>query len=105
MIERGGDMPTVRPRTMITFNDEQLYKMVDEFRFENRFKSQNEAIMALIDKGIEVLSGIQKTEPIEKLSDEDRRVLNAYRSAEPVYQGIALEILENHQVEKKKNRA
>jgi hypothetical protein len=41
----------------------------------------------------------------EKLTDEDRVVLNAYHAAEPVYQEIALEILENHQAEAKKNRA
>ena len=98
-------MPTMRPRTMITFNDEQLYKMVDEFRFENRFKSQNEAIMALIDKGIEVLSGTQRTEPIEKLSDEDRRVLNAYRYADDNAKRFALQLLENNPVQAKKGHA
>ena len=90
---------------MITFNDEQLYKMVDEFRFENRFKSQNEAIMALIDKGIEVLSGIERTEPIEKLSDEDKRVLNAYRSADDSAKRFALQLLENNPVQAKKDHA
>jgi hypothetical protein len=44
-------------------------------------------------------------EPVEKLTDEDRRVLTAYHAAEPVYQGIALEILESHQAKAKKNRA
>lgn len=100
-------MPTNKPRTMITFNDEALYKAVDEYRFEHRFRSQNEAVMDLINKGIEVLMGETHTdiEPAEKLSDEDRRVLNAYHAADPVYRGIALEILENHKAEKKKNRA
>ena len=42
---------------------------------------------------------------LREISKEDRHVLNAYHAAEPVYQGIALEILENHQTEKKKNRA
>lgn len=90
---------------MITFNDEELYKAVDEYRFAHRFRSQNEAVMDLINRGIEVLMGETPIESNEKLSDEDRRVLNAYHAAEPVYQGIALEILENHQAEKKKNRA
>lgn len=98
-------MPTNKPRAMITFNDETLYKAVDEYRFEHRFRSQNEAVMALINKGIEALMGETHIEPAEKLSDEDRRVLNAYHAAEPVYQGIALEILENHQAKREKNRA
>lgn len=98
-------MPTNKPRAMITFNDEELYKAVDEYRFAHRFRSQNEAVMDLINKGIEKLVGEIPVEPIEELSDEDRRVLNAYHAADPVYQEIALEILENHPSEKKKNRA
>ena len=98
-------MPTNKPRAMITFNDEELYKAVDEYRFAHRFKSQNEAIMDLINKGIEVLMGETQVKHAEKLSNEDKQVLNAYHAAEPVYQGIALEILQNHQAEKKKNRA
>ena len=98
-------MPTQKPRTMITFNDEELCERVNTFRFEGRYKSQNDAIMALIDKGIEVLTGEVSAKPKEEISAEDKRVLLLYHAAEPVYQEIALEILENHQVEKKKNRA
>jgi hypothetical protein len=105
MIERGDNMPTNKPRAMITFNDEELYKAVDEYRFAHRFRSQNEAVMDLINKGIEKLMGETPIEPSEKLTDEDRQVLNVYHAADPIYQGIALEILESHQVEKKKNRA
>jgi hypothetical protein len=105
MIERSDNMPTNKPRAMITFNDEQLYKAVDEYRFQHRFRSQNEALMDLINKGIEKLMGETPIEPAEKLTDEDRRVLTAYHAAEPVYQGIALEILESHQAKQEKSRA
>ena len=105
MIERGDNMPTNKPRAMITFNDKELYKAVDEYRFAHRFRSQNEAVMDLINKGIEKLTGETPIEPVEKLTDEDRMVLNSYHAAEPVYQEIALEILENHQAKKEKNRA
>lgn len=98
-------MPTKKPRTMITFNDEALYKAVDEYRFKYRFRSQNEAVMDLINKGIEKLLGETPVEPAEKLTDEDRHVLNAYHVADPVYQGIALEILENHRAKEEKSRA
>ena len=98
-------MPTQKPRTMITFNDEELFKMVDEFRFENRYKSQNEAIMALIDRGIEVLLHTQTAKPVEKLSEEDKRVLNAYRAADPIYQTVAIELLETHPAKIKKGHA
>ena len=105
MIERGDNMPTNKPRAMITFNDEELYKAVDEYRFAHRFRSQNEAVMDLINKGLEKLMGETPLEPADKLSDEDRRVLDAYHAAEPVYQGIALELLENHLATKEKSRS
>lgn len=99
-------MPTIKPRCTITFEDEALRDRIDTFRFENRYRSQNDAIMALINRGIEVLTGEVVAKPKEEvLSNEDKRVLKAYHAAEPVYQEIALEILENHQSEKKKNRA
>jgi hypothetical protein len=103
--EGGEDMPTNKPRAMITFNDEQLYKAVDEYRFQHRFRSQNEALMDLINKGIEKLMGETPIESDDKLTDEDRQVLNAYHDAEPIYQGIALEILESHQAKQEKSRA
>lgn len=92
---------------MITFNDEKLYKAVDEYRFEHRFRSQNEALMALINKGIEVLMGETPADniPSEKLTDEDRCVLRTYHDAEPVYQEIALELLANHKAMREKSRA
>ena len=105
MIERGDNMPTNKPRAMITFNDEELYKAVDEYRFTHRFRSQNEAVMDLINKGIEKLMGETPIEPAEKLTDEDWRVLNAYHAAAPYAQMIALQTLENNPAEKKKNRA
>ena len=98
-------MPTNKPRTMITFNDEQLYKAVDEYRFQHRFRSQNEALMDLINKGIERLMGETPIKSAEKLSDEDKRVLNAYHEADDSAKFFALQMLESNPVEKKKNRA
>lgn len=98
-------MPTLNPRITFTVSDETM-KAIDEYRFSHRMRNQTQAILSLIDLGFQALNGDEPVaDPTEKLSDEDRRVLNAYHAAEPVYQGIALEILENHQAEKKKNRA
>ena len=98
-------MPTLNPRITFTVSDETM-KAIDEYRFSHRMRNQTQAILSLIDLGFKVLDGNEPIiEPAEKLSDEDRRVLTAYHAADPVYQGIALEILENHQAEKKKNRA
>lgn len=99
-------MPTIKPRCTITFEDEELRDKIDTFRFENRYRSQNDAIMALINRGIEVLTGEVITKPkTEEISKEDKRVLNAYHAAEPYAQMIALQTLENNPAEKKKNRA
>jgi len=98
-------MPTLNPRITFTVSDETM-KAIDEYRFSHRMRNQTQAILSLIDLGFKVLDGNEPIiEPSEKLTDEDRRVLNAYHAAEPIYQGIALEILENHQAEKKKSRA
>lgn len=99
-------MPTIKPRCTITFEDEELRDKIDTFRFENRYRSQNDAIMALINRGIEVLTGEVVTKPkTEEISKEDRRVLTAYHAAAPYAQMIALQTLENNPAEKKKNRA
>lgn len=97
-------MPTMNPRITFTVSEETM-KAIDEYRFSHRLRNQTQAILSLIDIGFKVLQGNEPIEPAEKLTDEDRMVLNAYHAAEPVYQGIALEILENHQAKKEKNRA
>lgn len=98
-------MPTLNPRITFTVSDETM-KAIDEYRFSHRMRNQTQAILSLIDLGFKVLDGNEPIiEPAEKLTDEDRRVLTAYHAAEPVYQGIALEILENHKAKKKKNLA
>ena len=98
-------MPTQKPRTMITFNDEGLYKAVDEYRFEHRFRSQNEALMDLLNKGIEALTGEAPTKPKDEISSEDKRILKIFHDAEPTAQMYALQMLENNPAIKKKNRA
>ena len=99
-------MPTIKPRCTITFEDEALRDRIDTFRFENRYRSQNDAIMALINRGIEVLTGEVVTKPKEEvLSNEDKRVLKAYHTADDSAKFFALQMLENNPAEKKKNRA
>lgn len=97
-------MPTTNPRITFTVSKETM-KAIEDYKFSHRMKNQTQAILSLIDIGFKVLQDKEPIKPAEKLSDEDRRVLNVYHAAEPVYQGIALEILENHQEEIKKSRA
>lgn len=87
-------MPTIKPRCTITFDDEQLRERIDEFRFNNRYRSQNDAIMALINRGIEVLTGVKVQKREVKLSPEDKRLLNAFHNAKPIIQDAVMTILE-----------
>lgn len=52
-------MPTEKPRVTFTISQERLSE-VEAYRFDNKFKSQTQAILSLIDKG---LSGIKKDNP------------------------------------------
>lgn len=87
-------MPTIKPRCTITFDDEQLRERIDEFRFTNRYRSQNDAIMALINRGIESLTGIKVQRREVKLSPEDKRLLSAFHHAKPIIQDAVMTILE-----------
>ena len=98
-------MPTLNPRITFTVSDETM-KAIDEYRFSHRMRNQTQAILSLIDLGFKVLDGNEPIiEPAEKLTDEDRRVLTAYHTADDSAKFFALQMLENNPAEKKKNRA
>jgi metal-responsive CopG/Arc/MetJ family transcriptional regulator len=44
-------MPTIKPKILITFED-NLLKGIDDFRFENRINSRSEAIRLLIEESL-----------------------------------------------------
>lgn len=43
-------MATEKPRFSLTVSEEML-KLIDDFRFEHRYNTRNEAVAALIEKG------------------------------------------------------
>lgn len=75
-------MPTQKPRFSIAI-DEDLLKAVDDYKFDNRIKSQNQAINDLVRAGLNELSRIE-TEQIKNapsdLSEEARRVALDYEA-------------------------
>lgn len=97
-------MPTMNPRITFTVSEETM-NAIDEYRFSHRLKNQTQAILSLIDLGFRVLQDKEPFKPVEKLSDEDKRVLNAYHAALPVIQSAALQMLENNPSEKKASLA
>lgn len=46
-------MPTKKQKILIIFEDE-LFKRIDDYRFENRINSRSEAIRQLIEQGLAV---------------------------------------------------
>ncbi len=48
-------MPTQKPRVTITVDEEQLNE-IEDYRFKNRMKNQTQAILSLIEKGLDELS-------------------------------------------------
>lgn len=47
-------MTTSKPMTTIIFDDE-TFKRIDDFRFNNRFQSRSQAVLFLIRAGMEAL--------------------------------------------------
>lgn len=45
-------MPTEKPRVTITMSKERLEEL-ETYRFDNKFKNQTQAILSLIEKGLE----------------------------------------------------
>ena len=66
IIKKGGDyMATNRPRYTVSVDDE-LFKQIEDFRFEQRFNTRSEATVELIRLGLEYLKNQQENENFEK---------------------------------------
>lgn len=65
----------------------------------------DELFSRIDDAPVSLSVDVDDSDGLSKLSADEVRLITAYRTADPVYQEIALEILENHQAEKKKNHA
>lgn len=78
-------MPTNKPRFTITM-DESLFQQIEEFRFKHRYKNQTQAVLALIENGIDDLlqqSDEPKTPNLSSLTPEELQLVEDYRSMEP----------------------
>lgn len=47
-------MPTEKPRVIITLSDD-LFKRIEDFRYDNRYPNRSEAVLALIEEGLKNL--------------------------------------------------
>lgn len=94
-------MPTNKPRFMVTVSDE-LHQQIDNYRFENRCRSQTEAVIQLVERGLSVLQTdsvddvATKNEPalLGELTEKERSFLNSFASLTPTNRRILLAIAE-----------
>lgn len=67
-------MPTDKPRFTITLDDD-MFKAIEDFQYNNRFPNRNMAINALLQAGIEVLKDEKDQTP--KKPTRKKRKTNA----------------------------
>lgn len=75
-------MPTQKPRITITMSEDQL-SQIEEYRYEKRMKNQTQAILSLIEKGIDLLAAedpaiINTIKKAPSLPDEALKVARDY---------------------------
>lgn len=93
-------MPTEKPRFSITVSQELLDR-IEDFRFEKRIKSQNQAIVELISIGLNSIGLMPQTPSEPPLKPSDARLLATFHSADKTAQGYALQLLENNPAQEK----
>lgn len=71
-------MPTNKPRYTITV-DKELQKRIEDYQFDNRFKSQTKAIISLLDMALKQVQFKQITKTKPEISKEEELLLENYR--------------------------
>lgn len=70
-------MPTKKPRVTFAL-PEDTYQMVEQYRYDSRIKNQTQAILSLINAGLEDVEGKIKKAP--SMSDEAKKIAEIYDS-------------------------
>lgn len=90
-------MPTEKPRISFALSDELLSR-VDEYRFDNRIKNRTQAVIQLMNKGLEVLiTDIDKeNDPAipDGITEKEREFLTVYGTLTPANRRLLLGIAE-----------
>ena len=71
-------MPTEKPRVTFTISEEKL-KIVDEYRFSNKIKNQSQAILSLLEKGLDSM----ENKAALSVTDEATKLAKDYDSLDP----------------------
>lgn len=94
-------MPTENPRITFTVSEE-LKEQINEFQFSNRIKNQSQAILALIDKGMNKIneSGHDDTHDLDQprnLSPEAYRLARIYDALPDEHSKTLLMLVAEHE--------
>lgn len=92
-------MPTMNPRITFTVSEELMGK-IDEYRFQHRLRNQTQAIVSLINMGLESVTG-RNAQPTPKFSEEEVQLLELYNHTEPMYRDVAVKIMRDNQRQEK----
>lgn len=95
-------MPTTNPRITIMVSDD-LLKKIDEYRFSHRKKNQTQAIVELINIGLEVISGREVPQE-QKFTEEELHLVDLYRSTLDIFRSTTMAMLEESLKEKRDTR-
>lgn len=99
-------MPTKKPRVTFTLDETQL-KKIDEYRFNYRLKNQTQAILSLIENGLELLSSDNSKKKAE-FSKAEIDHIKKFRDLDDHGKDIVSTVLEKEHIrfksEQEKNR-
>lgn len=93
-------MPTMNPRITFTVCEE-MRKQIEDYMFENRIKNTTQAIVSLINKGFQTVTG----EPVQLFTEDEIEVVELYRQADTIYKGVAMKVMHDNPAEKKERHA
>lgn len=96
-------MPTSNPRITFTVS-EDLMKQIDEYRFEHRLRNQTQAIVSLLNLGLEHMTGKKLTSD-ERFTEEQIELVHLFEQTDPVYQNVVTKIMKDNPATTQKNRA
>lgn len=72
-------MPTKNPRFTITLSND-LYDKMEDYRFTHRLKSQNQAVLELLEKGIKTMEKEPPPAPKGPREKQEERFMELYAS-------------------------
>lgn len=96
-------MPTKNPRLTFTVSDELMQKITDH-QFQNRLKNQTQAIVSLINRGLDALSD-EPIGQIPKFTEDEIQLIAEYRDAAPMARDMARTTLQSYPAKEKERRA